>query len=171
MSDILLDILDLTVSFPSHEGMVDAVAGLSLQVCTGEIVGVVGESGSGKSLSALAIMGLLSSPGIIRQGSIMLDGQDVTKMPQKQLRLLRGKEVAMVFQEPLTALNPSLTIGRQLIDTIRAHRPASKAQARSLASRTSLSPTSQRLRLTLRYRRRSWNCFVGSAVSADCRFF
>ena len=131
----LLQIRDLTISFPSPAGFVDAVSNFSLDVKSGETVGLVGESGSGKSLSSLAVMGLLAQPGTVRRGSIVLADRDVLQMTPRELRSMRGKDVSMVFQEPLTALNPSLSIGRQLTDVIRAHRSVSAREARSIAVR------------------------------------
>lgn len=133
MSRPLLEISDLSIAFPARDGPVNAVEGLELSVGEGEAVGLVGESGSGKSLTSLAVMGLIARPGIVRSGRITLGGTDLLKMSPRELRRMRGKDISMVFQEPLTALNPSYTIGRQLLDTIRAHRDVSRTQAREIA--------------------------------------
>jgi oligopeptide/dipeptide ABC transporter ATP-binding protein len=133
MPHAFLQIRDLSIAFPTEDGPVDAVSGLDLEVGRGEIVGLVGESGSGKSLTSLAVMGLVARPGRVRTGSILLGDRDVVAMAPKELRRMRGKTVSMVFQEPLTALNPSISIGRQLTDTIRAHRAVSSAEARRIA--------------------------------------
>ena len=126
----LLEIRDLRVGFPSAGGMALAVRGVSLEVMPGEAVGLVGESGSGKSVTALAAMRLIAPPGRILGGSIRLGGDDILAMDERALREVRGRRMAMVFQDPLTSLNPAFTIGRQLLDTIDAHRSLTRQQAR-----------------------------------------
>ena len=130
MSEPLLEIRDLRVGFPSAGGMALAVRGVSLEVMPGEAVGLVGESGSGKSVTALAAMRLIAPPGRILGGSIRLGGDDILAMDERALREVRGRRMAMVFQDPLTSLNPAFTIGRQLLDTIDAHRSLTRQQAR-----------------------------------------
>jgi oligopeptide/dipeptide ABC transporter ATP-binding protein len=122
-SDPLLSIRDLTVEFGTEDGVVHAVTGVSYDVYPGETVGVVGESGSGKSVSVMSLLGLIPTPpGRILSGSaVFSDGRDLLKMPKKELRDLRGGEVAMVFQDPMTSLNPVLTVGDQLTEAIRTH--------------------------------------------------
>ena len=133
MSAPLLEIRDLKVGFPIATGMALAVRGVSLDVMPGEAVGLVGESGSGKSVTALATMRLVAPPGRILGGSIHLGGDDILAMNEAALRALRGRRMAMVFQDPLTSLNPAFTIGQQLIDTVNAHRACTRKQARAEA--------------------------------------
>jgi oligopeptide/dipeptide ABC transporter ATP-binding protein len=116
----LLAVDDLRVAFGKPP--VEVLHGISFSLAAGEAVGLVGESGSGKSVTALAIMGLLGRGGAVTGGAIRLDGQDVTRLPEAELRGLRGPRVAMVFQDPNTALNPSVQAGRQIVHVIRAHR-------------------------------------------------
>ncbi|CAB3652301.1 Glutathione import ATP-binding protein GsiA [Achromobacter denitrificans] len=106
---------------------------ISFALARGETLGIVGESGSGKTLTSLALMGLLQAPLSVTKGEILLDGVNLAGLPEARMRALRGSRIAMVFQEPMTSLNPVLTIGRQLIETLRAHAPVSKAQARDKA--------------------------------------
>ncbi|CAB3871287.1 Oligopeptide transport ATP-binding protein OppD [Achromobacter aegrifaciens] len=106
---------------------------ISFTLARGETLGIVGESGSGKTLTSLALMGLLHPPLSVTKGEILLDGVNLAGLPEARLRTLRGNRIAMVFQEPMTSLNPVLTIGRQLVETLRAHKPVSQAQARDKA--------------------------------------
>jgi oligopeptide/dipeptide ABC transporter ATP-binding protein len=120
----LLDVSDLRVSFSTPDGVVQAVRGLSFSVDTGKTLGIVGESGSGKSVSTLALLGLIPQPpGRIVSGTATFQGQNLLKMKPKQLRRFRGEEVAMVFQDPMTSLNPVLKIGFQLGEAIKTHHP------------------------------------------------
>ncbi len=129
----LLEIRDLRVGFPTADGMALAVRGVSMDVMPGEAVGLVGESGSGKSLTALAAMRLIAPPGRIVSGTIRFDGADLVTMDERALRDIRGRRMAMVFQDPLTSLNPAFTIGRQLIDVVLAHHEVSRGEARKRA--------------------------------------
>jgi peptide/nickel transport system ATP-binding protein len=132
----LLKVRDLTVTFRSRgRGDVRAVDGVSLDVAPGETVGIVGESGSGKSVSSLASLGLLPKRGVEVTGSVEFDGDELLTMPEKELRALRGKEVAMVFQDPMSSLNPVLTIGRQITEILTRHRDMNKSEARDEAAR------------------------------------
>ncbi len=106
---------------------------ISFALARGETLGIVGESGSGKTLTSLALMGLLQAPLGVTKGEILLDGVDLAGLPEARMRALRGSRIAMVFQEPMTSLNPVLTIGRQLTETLRAHASVSQAQARDKA--------------------------------------
>ncbi len=106
---------------------------ISFTLARGETLGIVGESGSGKTLTSLALMGLLQPPLSVTKGEILLDGVNLAGLPEARLRTLRGNRIAMVFQEPMTSLNPVLTIGRQLVETLQAHKPVSQAQARDKA--------------------------------------
>jgi peptide/nickel transport system ATP-binding protein len=128
MTDAILDVTDLGVSFATESGRVDAVRGVSLRVAPGETLALVGESGSGKSTVALAAMGLLSGNATAR-GTISVDGTDIVASSEKTLQGLRGSTVSMVFQEPATALDPLTRIGAQIAEVIRNHRDVSAAQA------------------------------------------
>jgi len=130
---MLLEVKDLHVYYYTKRGVVRAVEGVSFQLDHAEIMGIVGESGSGKSTLGLAIMNLVPSPGRIVKGSIRLEGKDLTKMSEKELRKVRGKEVAMVFQDPMTSLDPLMRIGDQIVETILAHEDLSKEEARKRA--------------------------------------
>ena len=117
----LLEVKDLRVSFFTPAGEVKAVGGISYDLNYGEVMGVVGESGSGKSVEAYSIMGLLQSPGEVVGGSITFEGQDVLAKTPQEMTEFRGKEVSMIFQNPMTCLNPVYTVGNQLIEALRAH--------------------------------------------------
>ncbi|HUA76648.1 MAG TPA: ABC transporter ATP-binding protein [Acetobacteraceae bacterium] len=124
----LLEVSGLSVAFATLEGEILATEDVSFSLEPGEILGIVGESGSGKSVTALAIMGLLPSPPArIAAGSARFAGEDLTRLSPRQWRRLRGPGMAMVFQEPMTSLNPVLTIGEQIVETIRAHEPGRAA--------------------------------------------
>ena len=129
MTALLLDVRDLRVSFPMANGMTEAVRGVSFSVAPGEAIGIVGESGSGKSVSALAVMRLVAQPGRITGGEILFEGRDLAALDEKAMRTVRGRHISMVFQDPLSSLNPAFTIGQQLVDTVRAHRPAATREA------------------------------------------
>tara|TARA_R110002020_G_scaffold343693_1_gene558034 strand:- start:8669 stop:10447 length:1779 start_codon:yes stop_codon:yes gene_type:complete len=132
--DIVLSVRDLHVCARSEEGLVPLVQGLSFDLKRGEVLAIAGESGSGKSITSLACMGLLPQPAVrITQGSIRLGEIELTSLPESQMRALRGDRIAMIFQEPMTALNPVMSIGRQLIEAIRAHDPVSVTDARARA--------------------------------------
>ena len=131
----LLDIDNLSVHFPQHNGLVQAVRGVSLHLDAGESLGIVGESGSGKSVTCLATLRLLREPPArISAGRLNLAGIDMLNAGQRQLSQLRGAVAAMVFQDPMTAFDPVFTIGHQITETIRAHRRASKREARAEAA-------------------------------------
>jgi oligopeptide transport system ATP-binding protein len=130
----LLSVRDLVVRFRTHDGTVYAVNGVSFDVDEGETLGLVGESGCGKSVTNLAVMRLLPTPaGHVEGGQVIFEDRDLLALDEEEMRDLRGKEVAMIFQDPMTSLNPVLTIGEQLIETIQAHRAVSKRDARSRA--------------------------------------
>ena len=133
MSGPILSIHDLKVEFDTRQGVVKAVDGVSLNVYRGEVLGLVGESGSGKSVTVLSILGLIDPPGRIASGSIKLEGQELIGLPEHELRRLRGERMAMIFQDPMTTLNPVLRIDTQMIETIRAHEKVSEKAARSRA--------------------------------------
>jgi oligopeptide transport system ATP-binding protein len=128
--DPLLSIQDLVVEFKTEDGVVHAVDGVSYELYPGEILGIVGESGSGKSVSTLALLGLIPMPpGRIVSGTAMFKGQDLLRLKKKALRRVRGNEVAMIFQDPMTSLNPVLTVGKQLGEAILTHYPNEKDDA------------------------------------------
>ena len=133
MSVPLLEVRDLCVEFPTRRGTLRALDGVSFDIAAGEILGLVGESGAGKSLTGAAIIGLLEAPGRICGGQILFEGQRIDDLPPEAMRLLRGKQVGAIFQDPLTSLNPLYTIGRQLIETLRTHLQLTAAQARERA--------------------------------------
>src|SRR5438874_7661982 len=121
-SEPILSIRDLAVQFNTDDGVVRAVDGITYDVYPGETLGIVGESGSGKSVSTMSILGLIPQPpGRIVRGEAMFNGRDLLKLSKKALRRVRGNEVAIVFQDPMTSLNPVLKIGYQLLETIKAH--------------------------------------------------
>ena len=131
MPEPVLSIRDLTVEFKTEDGIVHAVQGVTYDVFPGETLGIVGESGSGKSVSMLAVLGLISQPpGRIVSGEAIFKGRDVMKMSKRELRRLRGGEMAMVFQDPMTSLNPVLKVGYQLSEAIQAHNDVSDDKAR-----------------------------------------
>ena len=125
----LLSVKDLKVSFFTPAGEVKAVDGISYELRKGEVIGIVGESGSGKSVEAYSIMGLLQSPGRVVGGSISLDGQDLLSFDKKQMQNLRGNRISMIFQNPMTSLNPVYTIGNQIREALWAHRDVSRGEA------------------------------------------
>ena len=130
----LLEVRNLATHFFTREGTVRAVDGVSFALEAGKTLGIVGESGSGKSVTALSIMGLIPiPPAKIVSGDVLFEGRDLTKLSEKQLEDVRGREIAMIFQDPMTSLNPTLTIGTQITETIRRHYDVSKQQARKKA--------------------------------------
>ncbi len=129
----LLDIKNLRTTFSTQVGQVRAVRGLNLTVDYGESVGIVGESGSGKSVSMLSVMGLLPVNAHVNADSIMFDGRELTTMDEREKRKMHGSEIGMVFQDPMTSLNPLHTIGMQLMEPIKLHMGLNKAQARERA--------------------------------------
>jgi peptide/nickel transport system ATP-binding protein len=126
---MILQVRDLKVSFRTEQGIARAIDGVSFDVNEGEILGVVGESGSGKTVTLLAVMGLITDPNAIIEGSIRYRGRELVGLPQRQLRHLRGKEIAMIFQDPMTSLTPVYTIGYQIAEQVLTHTRLSKAQA------------------------------------------
>ena len=125
-----LEVRGLTVCFRTEKGVIRPVDDVSLEVPAGHIVGIVGESGCGKSMTARAIMGLLRFPGRITGGSVLLEGREITAMPEKERRKLRGAEISMIFQEPMTSLNPVVKVGKQVEEVIRLHTACSREEAR-----------------------------------------
>ena len=133
---MMLEVVDLKVAFPTRRGTLSALDGISFSIAPGEVLGVVGESGAGKSITGLAIIGLLEPPGRIAGGEVRLEGQRIDNLPSEELRRLRGRRIGVIFQDPLTSLNPLYTIGRQIEETILTHLKmdsrAAKARAISL---------------------------------------
>ncbi|MEO1141671.1 MAG: ABC transporter ATP-binding protein, partial [Pseudomonadota bacterium] len=133
MSTPLLSVKDLVVEFPTRKGVLTAVNSVSFDLAQGEVLGVVGESGAGKSMTGAAIIGLIEPPGHIAGGSIHLTGDRIDNLSADAMRQVRGKRIGVIFQDPLTSLNPLYTIAEQLVETIRRHLPLSAAQARDRA--------------------------------------
>jgi oligopeptide/dipeptide ABC transporter ATP-binding protein len=130
MNNKLLDIEELRVSFHLPEGIARAVDGISIELAAGETLGLVGESGCGKSVTALSILGLVPSPpGRIEAGRIRFEGQNLLSLRMEQLRQIRGRNISMIFQEPMTSLNPVLPIGRQVAEPLMTHKALSKSDA------------------------------------------
>ncbi len=126
----LLEIKELKVSFFTHAGEVKAVGGISYDLDYGEVMGIVGESGSGKSVEAYSIMGLLQSPGKVIGGEILFENKNVLEFDKKQMQNLRGNEISMIFQNPMTCMNPVYTIGNQLIEAVLCHHKIPKVEAK-----------------------------------------
>jgi peptide/nickel transport system ATP-binding protein len=133
MAEPVLAVRNLKVGFPTRRGTLVAVDGVSFQIAPGEVLGVVGESGAGKSLTGAAVIGLIEPPGRILSGEVRLGGQRIDNLGPQDLRSIRGRRIGMVFQDPLTSLNPLYRIGDQVVETIRAHRDISEQDARERA--------------------------------------
>jgi peptide/nickel transport system ATP-binding protein len=133
MTDPVLSVRDLTVEFHTRRGILTALDGVSFDIARGEVLGVVGESGAGKSITGNAIIGLIDPPGRIAGGEVRLNGGRIDNLRPEAMRKVRGKKIGMIFQDPLTSLNPLDRVGEQLIETIRTHLPLSEAQARKRA--------------------------------------
>ena len=129
----LLDVVDLTVEFPTRRGTLRALDGISFKIEPGEILGVVGESGAGKSLTGAAIIGLLEPPGRVAAGQILFDGKRIDWLSSEQMRPIRGRQIGAIFQDPLTTLNPLISVGRQLTETMQTHLRLSDRDARARA--------------------------------------
>ena len=135
-SDIILEVRDLCVEFQTVEGRVQAVDHLSYTLHKGEKLGIVGESGSGKSVSSLAMMQLIPNPpGRVTGGEILYKGRDLVKLSEKEMQKLRGNEISMIFQEPMTSLNPIIQCGKQIAESLRLHRGMNKKEAAEEAVR------------------------------------
>lgn len=134
MSDVLLKVEDLEVHFRSSSSVVKAVNGVSFTLKKKETLGIVGESGSGKSVTATALLRLIPNPpGKIAGGKIHFDGKDLLSLSEKEMRAVRGNEISMIFQDPMTSLNPVFTVGNQIMEAIRTHRKVSKKEAKQAA--------------------------------------
>ncbi len=145
-----LDVHGLTVEFPTRRGVLTAIDDVSMQIAPGEILGVVGESGAGKSITGLAVLGLLEHPGRIAGGAIHVGGRRVDTLSEAELTKVRGREMGAIFQDPLTALNPLFSVGKQLVETIRLHsdmnRAAANARALELLRNVGIPAPEERLR-------------------------
>ena len=126
MSETILKVEDLKTSFMTSSGEVQAVRGVSFEVHKGEILGIVGESGSGKSVTSMSILRLLADTARIKNGKIEFEGTDLTKVSDKQMREIRGQKIAMVFQDPMSSLNPLIPVGKQVAEMIHVHHPEMK---------------------------------------------
>lgn len=133
MSENLLEIKNLHTSFFTHLGEIKALRDISFEVKKGEVLGIVGESGSGKSVTMLSIMKLLQHPGEIVSGEINYNGENLVNKSHSEMRSIRGNKIAMIFQDPMTSLNPLFTIGNQIIEVLREHHNMSKAEAKERA--------------------------------------
>jgi ABC-type dipeptide/oligopeptide/nickel transport system ATPase component len=131
MAEKILEVKDLVVEFRTDRGTVKAVNGVNFDVYKGKTIGIVGESGSGKSVTALAIMGLIPNPpGRVASGQILFNGKSLVNMPAGEMRKIRGNKIAMIFQEPMTSLNPVFTIGNQIEEVIELHQQHLTARAK-----------------------------------------
>ncbi len=133
VSQPIVDIKDLHLSFFTPAGEVKALNGVSLRIMEGEVLGVVGESGSGKSVSGYSLMGLVQSPGRITGGEVVFDGRRIDRMSEKEMRSIRGNEISIIFQDPLTSLNPVYTVGNQICEVILLHTQRDRKQAKERA--------------------------------------
>lgn len=129
----LLEVKDLRTQFPTRAGLVRAVDGVSFHLERGELLGLVGESGCGKSITALSVMRLIAPPGQIVSGEIFFDGKDLLKLSDSEMRQMRGDDIGMIFQDPMTSLNPVYTIGEQIAEALRLHQKLSRKQAKQAA--------------------------------------
>jgi oligopeptide/dipeptide ABC transporter ATP-binding protein len=129
----LLEVEDLRTYFPTRAGLVKSVDGVSFHIDEGELLGLVGESGCGKSITALSLMRLIAPPGKIAGGSIRFKGEELTTASEERMREVRGNDIAMIFQDPMTSLNPVFTVGEQIAEALRLHRKLDKKQAREAA--------------------------------------
>jgi peptide/nickel transport system ATP-binding protein len=149
VTESLLEVIDLKVHFPTEDGLVKAVDGVSFTVRQGETLGVVGESGSGKSVSFLTVMGLVSRKDARISGQILFEGRDLLTLSEEEMRGIRGDKISMIFQDPLTALNPVLKVGKQITESLHAHREISRehawTEAIELLSRVGIPRPEQRV--------------------------
>jgi peptide/nickel transport system ATP-binding protein len=135
MAEPVLSVRNLTIEFATERGRLTAIDNISFDIAPGEILGVVGESGAGKSLTGTAVIGLIDPPGMIAGGEIILNGRRIDSLSEEEMTAVRGRDIGMIFQDPRTSLNPLFPIGRQLTDTIRAHRAMPEREARAEALR------------------------------------
>jgi peptide/nickel transport system ATP-binding protein len=133
VAEPLLEVKNLKVHFPTEDGLVKAVDGISFSLASGETLGVVGESGSGKSVGFLTVMGLITSKQAIIEGEVIFQGQDLLKLPQDEMRTIRGAKMGMVFQDPMSSLHPFYRVGAQIAEAVRVHQKISKKEAADMA--------------------------------------
>ncbi|HEV8057241.1 MAG TPA: ABC transporter ATP-binding protein [Actinomycetota bacterium] len=133
MAEPLLEVKNLSVHFPTDDGLVKAVDGVSFSLLPGETLGVVGESGSGKSVSFLTVMGLIDTKRAIIEGEIIFQGQDLLTLPPEEMRTVRGEKISMIFQDPMTSLHPYYKVGDQIAEAVRVHQQVSKQEAHEQA--------------------------------------
>jgi oligopeptide/dipeptide ABC transporter ATP-binding protein len=134
MAERLLEVKGLQVRFATEDGVVEAVGGVDFTLDRGQVLGIVGESGSGKSVTAMTLLGLTHAPNTLYEGKVLYKGRNILTLPEKELQKVRGGEIAMIFQDPMTSLNPVYKVGAQIVEMIRAHEPStSKQQARRRA--------------------------------------
>jgi peptide/nickel transport system ATP-binding protein len=133
MTQPVLSVRDLRVEFVTRRGVLKAIDGVSFEIAPGEVLGVVGESGAGKSVTGSAVIGLIDPPGRVAGGEVRLSGQRIDNLPPEEMRRIRGKRIGMIFQDPLTSLNPLFRVGEQLVETIQTHTSLSTAAARRRA--------------------------------------
>ncbi|MBQ3394798.1 MAG: ABC transporter ATP-binding protein, partial [Synergistaceae bacterium] len=134
MNDTMLNIKNLTIHYETESGIVHAVENLNLELGRGESLGFVGETGAGKTTTALGIMRLIPNPpGIIKSGEIIFDGEDLLKKSESEMRKIRGEKIAMIFQDPMTSLNPVMTVDKQIAEMIHLHKNVSHSEALKLA--------------------------------------
>src|ERR687883_749169 len=133
MAERLLEVKDLNVHFHTEDGVVRAVDGVSFELERGKVLGIVGESGSGKSVTALTLMGLTRDVNTRYEGEILYKGRNLLTRPEREMQDFRGNEIAMIFQDPMTSLNPVYRVGDQIVEAILAHEPVDKRTARRRA--------------------------------------
>ncbi|MBA2767819.1 MAG: ABC transporter ATP-binding protein [Sporichthyaceae bacterium] len=150
MSEAFLDVKDLRVQFPTEDGLVNAVDGVDFAVSKGRTLAIVGESGSGKSVTSQAVMGLVNRKSATVSGQVFLDGEELISARPEQVRSLRGKRMAMIFQDPLSSLHPFYSVGKQLVEAVRVHQDVSKdvalKQARDMLDRVGIPNPDRRLK-------------------------
>ncbi len=129
----ILQVNNLHVSFKTHNGMVRAIRGVNFDLYKGETLAIVGESGSGKSVTTKVLMGILAKNGMIDDGEVLFDGMDLTKLTKQEITAIRGKKIAMIFQDPMTSLNPTMTVGYQILESLVEHQNLSKKEAKAKA--------------------------------------
>src|SRR5437588_7797709 len=133
MAETLLEVNDLKVSFRTEDGVVKAVDGVSFTLAKGEVLGIVGESGSGKSVTMMSVLRLINDPNMRVEGEVLYKGRDIMKLSENQMREVRGGEIAMIFQDPMTSLNPVYRVGDQIIEALVTHRDVDKREAKKRA--------------------------------------
>ncbi len=133
MKEKILEVKDLHVSFKTHSGDIKAIRGVSFDLYKGETLAIVGESGSGKSVTTKVLMGILAKNGVIESGEILYKDKDLAKLTKNEMTSIRGKEIAMIFQDPMTSLNPTMTVGYQIAESIIEHQKVSKSEAKRKA--------------------------------------